>query len=73
MFRIIKRTWSGASGVSSKSFVAESRKFLNVASHSFVGAGEIDFGRSTSARRNGEVAMILRREKRRSPCTMTST
>ena len=73
MFMIIVRACSGASGVSSNNREAESRKFRNVASHSLLGGGRIDCGKSISARRNGSVAIILRSEKRRNPCTITST
>ena len=73
MFMTIKRACSGASGVSSNKRAAESRKLRKVASHSLLGGGTIDCGKSTSARRNGSVAMILRNEKRRNPCTITST
>ena len=60
-------------GINSNKRPAESRKFRKVASHSLLGWGRIDCGRSTSARRNGSVAMILRSDKRCSPCTITRT
>ncbi len=73
ILKTIKRACSGASGVNSNNLAAESRRFRKVASDSLVSGGWIDSGKSTSARRNGEVATILRREKRRSPCAMTIT
>src|SRR5438105_2244742 len=54
MLSTIKRACSGASGVSSNNFAAESRRLRNVASHSLLSGGETDFTKSTSARKNGE-------------------
>ena len=67
------RACSGTSGVSSSKRAAESRRLRKAASNSLLGGGRIDCGRSISARRYGSVAMILRSEKRRSPCTITTT
>ena len=72
MFRIIKRACSGASGVSSNNLAAESRRFRNVAFHSLLSGGEMDFTRSTSARINGEVATILRNVNRLRPWAIMS-
>ena len=63
MFKIIRRACSGASGASSNNLAAESRKFRNVASHSLLGAGMIDSGKSTSARRKGDVATMADKQK----------